>query len=92
MTSEHKTRYRKTSHRKMRNRHERESREERQALRLDDVFAWLRTAKENLPAINDALVASDQIAEASRLLDRMFQAARVLGRRLADDRQRRHAA
>ena len=59
--------------------------------RLTNVMAWIRTAKENLPAINNALVSPDRIAEMSALLDRLHLAA---ARQLAPavDDQRRRAA
>jgi hypothetical protein len=47
------------------------------------MMGWIRTAKENLPAINDCQVASDRILEVSALIDRLHHAAHALKRRLA---------
>jgi hypothetical protein len=60
--------------------------------RLHHVLGWLRTAKENLPAINDGLVPNDQIVEASRMIDRLHRAADRLRGRLADARRSPRAA
>jgi hypothetical protein len=60
--------------------------------RLTQILGWLRIAKENLPAINDALVPNDQIAEASHLLDRLHRAATNLHVRLTHEQQRDRAA
>ncbi len=46
--------------------------------RLDNVLGWLQTAKENLPAINNNAVSSDQIASMSALVDRMQRVAHAL--------------
>jgi hypothetical protein len=46
--------------------------------RLENVLGWLQTAKENLPAINNNAVSSDQIASMSALVDRMQRVARAL--------------
>jgi len=46
---------------------------------LRNILGWVRTAKENLPAINDGRVAADRIALLSGLLDRMHRAAIALG-------------
>jgi hypothetical protein len=59
--------------------------------RLENILAWIRTAKENLPAINNGLVSTDRIAEMSALVDRLHHAAasRSSG---AGEAQRRRAA
>jgi hypothetical protein len=48
--------------------------------RIAHVMGWIRTAKENLPAINHGrhAVAPEQIARLSALLDRMHRRARAL--------------
>jgi hypothetical protein len=46
--------------------------------RLEEVLAWLGTAKENLPAINDGAVSADRILAASELIDRLHRRARTL--------------
>ena len=43
--------------------------------RLENILAWIRTAKENLPAINNGLVSTARITEMSALLDRLHLAA-----------------
>jgi hypothetical protein len=62
--------------------------------RLHNILAWIRTAKENLPAINNGLVSTDRIAEMSALLDRLHHAAATQGapQRALLDSQRRRAA
>jgi hypothetical protein len=62
------------------------------ARRLGQIQDWLRTAKENLPAINDALVPSDRIIEASQLIDRLHRAAARLELRLPSDHRAERAA
>ena len=51
-----------------------------QLTRMAHVMGWIRTAKENLPAINHGsnAVAPEQIARLSALLDRMQRRALVL--------------
>jgi hypothetical protein len=51
-----------------------------QTARLARVLAWLRTAKEALPAINHGpnAVPAEQIARASGFLDRMYRRAVAL--------------
>ena len=51
---------------------------EAQKARLSNIIGWVQTAKENLPAINDGVVSTDRIAQASALLDRMYELAVVL--------------
>jgi hypothetical protein len=46
--------------------------------RLRQIIGWTALAKENLPAINNAIVAADKVAAASALLDRMYRAAIAL--------------
>lgn len=46
--------------------------------KLENVLGWLETAKQNLPAINNNAVPSDQIASMSDLVDRMQRMARSL--------------
>ena len=59
--------------------------------RLENVMAWIRTAKENLPAINNGLVSTDRIAEMSALLDRLHLAAATKLAPAIDDRRRQAA-
>ena len=49
--------------------------------RLVNILRWLRTAKENLPAISDGRVSSDQVARASGLIDRIHAEAMRLAER-----------
>lgn len=51
---------------------------ETQKARLSNIIGWVQTAKENLPAINDGVVPTDRIAQASALLDRMYEMAVAL--------------
>jgi hypothetical protein len=46
--------------------------------RLENVLGWVRTAKENLPAINNGVVTADRIARLSGLLDRMHRLASAI--------------
>jgi hypothetical protein len=64
---------------------------EDQKTRLANVIGWVRTAKENLPAINDGTVRSDRIAEMSQQLDRMHRIAAALQNQAAAERRRRAA-
>jgi hypothetical protein len=52
----------------------------RQLTRMAHVMGWIRTAKENLPAINHGpnAVTAEQIARLSALLDRMHRRALAL--------------
>jgi hypothetical protein len=59
--------------------------------RLNTIIGWVRTAKENLPAVNDGAVSSDRINEASALLDRMFRVAVALRDQAAVKHPRRAA-
>jgi hypothetical protein len=42
--------------------------------RLENVRIWIRTAKQNIPALNNGAVTTDHVAEMSALLDRMHGA------------------
>jgi hypothetical protein len=46
--------------------------------RLENVLRWLQTAKENLPDLNNGVVAADRISAASALIDRMHRVAKAL--------------
>lgn len=59
--------------------------------RLENIIGWVRTAKENLPSINDGQVTSDRISAVSALLDRLHQNALGLRARLSAKRDRRAA-
>lgn len=52
--------------------------------RLQEILGWLRTAKENLPAINDGAVSADRIVAASELIDRLHRSASALDVSLPD--------
>jgi len=43
--------------------------------RLRNVLLWLRTAKENLPDLNNGQVPADRVASASGLVDRLHRLA-----------------
>jgi len=43
--------------------------------RLQNVLLWLRTAKENLPDLNNGQVPADRVASASGLVDRLHRLA-----------------
>jgi hypothetical protein len=43
--------------------------------RLQNVLLWLRTAKENLPDLNNSQISADRIAAASGLVDRLHRLA-----------------
>jgi len=43
--------------------------------RLQNVLLWLRTAKENLPDLNNGQVPADRVAAASGLVDRLHRLA-----------------
>lgn len=43
--------------------------------RLQNVLLWLRTAKENLPDLNNGQVPADRVASASALVDRLHRLA-----------------
>lgn len=60
--------------------------------RLDDVRRWLQTAKENLPDLNNGLVAADRIAALSALVDRMHRVATAASARVAVGGRQRRAA
>jgi hypothetical protein len=60
--------------------------------RLRQIIGWTVLAKENLPAINNAIVAADKVAIASELLDRMYRAAIALTATAAQPAYDRHAA
>lgn len=59
--------------------------------RLENILSWIRTAKENLPAINNGLVSTDRITEMSALIDRLHCEA-DRRRATAVDTLRRRAA
>lgn len=50
---------------------------------LEVLLGWMGTAKENFPALNDAVIPADQILEISSLIDRMQR----VGVALAEERQ-----
>jgi hypothetical protein len=58
--------------------------------RMDNVLAWLETAKEVFPAINNNAVPADRVASISELVDRMQRMACSLAKRNAVSN--RHAA
>ena len=43
--------------------------------RLQNVLLWLRTAKENLPDLNNGQIPADRVASASGLIDRLHRLA-----------------
>ena len=51
---------------------------------LETLLAWMATAKESLPAMNNAIVPADQITEMSALIDRMHGVALGLRRQAAE--------
>ena len=55
-----------------------------QTARLASIIGWVQSAKATLPAINDGVVSSDRILEASKLLDRMHRLAMALKAEGAD--------
>jgi len=64
---------------------------DRERQRLENVLLWLRTAKETLPALNNAAVTADRLAVASALIDRMHVLAKALAARTRDAAGRRAA-
>jgi len=62
--------------------------------RLRNIMAWIRTAKESLPAMNNGRVSAARIAAMSTLLDRLHHVAERLQPACADKTapDRRHAA
>lgn len=61
--------------------------------RLDKVQLWLRTAKENLPDLNNGCVPADRVASASALVDRLHRlAAEAAASGTSRARRSRHAA
>ncbi len=40
-------------------------------IRMQNILAWIRTAKENLPAISRGAVSTDRVVAMSALLDRL---------------------
>jgi hypothetical protein len=40
-------------------------------MRMQNILAWIRTAKENLPAISQGAVSTDRVVSMSALLDRL---------------------
>jgi hypothetical protein len=40
-------------------------------IRMQNILAWIRTAKENLPAISRGTVSTDRVVAMSALLDRL---------------------
>lgn len=43
----------------------------RHRMRMQNILAWIRTAKENLPAISRGTVSTDRVVAMSALLDRL---------------------
>jgi hypothetical protein len=60
--------------------------------RLRQIIGWTVVAKENLPDMNNALVASDKVAAVSALVDRMYRAAVALTAATAGAEYGRRAA